>query len=768
MIEPQVLPGTITSRYRVERELGRGGMSSVYLADDLKHGRKVAVKLTSRDHRYSTGPDRFSREIEVTAKFSHPHILPLLDSGEVDGCPFYVMPFIEGESLRQLLNRQKQLPLTEALQITREVADALAYAHGHNVVHRDIKPENVLLSAGHAVVADFGIAREIAPVAEQRLTVAGLAIGTLTYMSPEQSLGEAVDGRTDVYSLGCMLYEMLTGAAPFDAKSAVATLARKISEPMPDVSSLRGVVPDPVIALVVRALAREPDARYESAAAVMEAIDTVRAGGTLVSVPSAPRNSIAVLPFSGQSGNPEDEYLGDGISEELMHALTRLGGLRVIARTSAFAFRKSGFDLTEIGRRLNVSRIVEGSVRRAGNRIRVTATLVDASSAVELWSARFDRQMDDLFDIEDEIAASVARTLKQQLLEESGQHLPTTMPPHGAHTTSLVAYEHYLKGRHFWALRTDDGLQRSVEHLSRAIEVDLNFALAHAALADTYVTMGLYGSVAPATVMSLARDAAERAIALDGRLAEALTARACVRAIHDWDWAGAEEDFAHALRIDAQYPTAHQWYAMHCLVPLGRFDEARLALVRARELDPVSLSIAVSIAAVDYYGRRNTDAIISSRAVIALDERFAMGHYFLGLALEQEGRLEEAIASLEKAMHLVDSAEIITALGHARAAAGDTAGARALLATLEERMQHRYLSPVLLAKSATGLGDHAKALSSLRQAYAMRSADLIWLGVRPAFEPLHGDPEFHRLLDAVRLPLIARATHATTSRGESA
>ena len=728
-------------------------MSSVYLADDLKHGRQVAVKIMRQDLAPAFGPDRFTREIELTARLTHPHILPLLDSGAVDGCVYYVMPFIVGESLRDLLMREGRLPLHDALQIAREVADALAYAHGNDVVHRDIKPENILLSAGHAVVADFGIARAISAAVDGTMTMVGIAIGTPTYMSPEQSLGEPIDGRTDIYALGCVLFEMIAGEVPFHAATAIAMLARKITATSPNMGTLRDSVPREVEVLVKRALAREPEARFQTAREFIEAIDTARNGGMPVEpVTSAPYNSVAVLPFVSRGGGPEDDYLGDGISEELMHALTRLGGLRVIARTSAFAFRNSAIDVKEIGRRLNVRRVVEGSVRRSGNRIRVSAKLIDAETAFDIWSERFDKTIDDLFDIEDEIAAAIANSLKQLLLSENGQRLPTRMPYHIAPTTSFAAYEEYLKGRHFWGMRNEDGLRRSIDHLEKALEADPSFALAYAALADTLATMGLYGMAAPKDVMPLAREAAEHALALDSSLAEALTARACVRAIFDWDWVGAEQDFMLAIASNPQYPTAHQWLAMHCLVPLGRFDEARLALMRARELDPLSMSISVSVAAIDYYERHFADAIVSSQDVLALDDRFVMGHFFQGLALEQEGKLAEALIALDRAAQLSSSAEITVALAHARAANNDHEGARTLLEQLESRANDRYESPVLLAQIALGLGDEVRALALLQAALVQRSADLMWLGVRPIFDPLRSHPEFGRLLESLRLP----------------
>jgi serine/threonine-protein kinase len=746
----------VGGRYRIERELGGGGMSTVHLATDTRLDRTVALKIMRHDlDALVGGPERFAREIELTSRFAHPNLLPLLDSGtDADGRAFYVMPFIDGESLRDRLVRERRLDRDEALRIVRHVLDGLAYAHGLGVVHRDVKPENVLLTGSQAIVADFGIARALSPSVEHSVTTAGLAIGTPSYMSPEQSLGETVDQRTDLYALGCMLYEMIAGEVPFRAPSAVALLARKISQPSPDVTALRDVAGESVAALVTRAMARDPEARFPTAVAFLEALDVVRDGGMPTSVPTAPHNAIAVLAFTtkGDRGDDDDAYLGDGISEELMHALTRLGGLRITPRASAFAFRDAALDHREIGRRLNVRRIVHGTVRSAGDRIRISAGLLDATSGAEVWSARFDRRRDEIFDVEDEITAAVVGALKEELRTGHGQWLRTEVPTPKAPSTSVAAYEYYLKGRHFWGLRTGDGLRRSADLLEQAIVADPGFALAHAALADTLVTMGLYGAVAPAAVMEQAREAAGRALALDPGLAEALTARACVRAIHDWDWLGAEVDFRAALEANPQYPTAHQWYAMHCLVPQGHFDDARLALARAVALDPLSQSLAVSRAAVEYYDRQPEAALEAADEVVATDPEFAMGHYFRGLALELADRPDDALLAFDTAMQRAPSDEFIAAKAHLQARTGATDDARAALQLLASRAARRYISPVLLAQVHAGLGDDAAALAALEAGRRAGAADLIWIAVRPAFDRLAAHPQFLALRRAVALP----------------
>ena len=753
------ISGAISARYHVERELGQGGMSSVYLADDPKHDRKVALKVMRRDVGVPLGEERFAREIKVTAGLSHPNILPLLDSGEADGQVFYVMPFVAGESLRDRMKREGRLPLVDSLRIAREVADALAYAHERGVIHRDIKPENVLLSAGHAIVADFGIARAMPAAGEQSMTQTGVTIGTPTYMSPEQLLGEPADGRADVYALGCVLFEMISGRVPFHGATAVAMLASKLTGALPAVTDFGPDVSPQVIDLIERMLARESADRYQTAAELMEALDVVihavRGASTpaRVEAPAASAarqtNAIAVLAFTSMSPDAADEHLGDGLSEELMHALARIPGLRVVARTSAFAFKNTTVDVREIGKRLSVRRVVEGSVRRAGDRLRITAKLIDAETALEIWSERFDRRLEDVFDVEDEIAAALVRVLRDTLAT-GAERLPTSAVKIST-TTSFTAYEEYLKGRAAWALRTEDGLRRSVEHLERALEIDPRFALAHAALADSLVTLGLYGMGAPADTMPQDRDAAERALALASDSAEARTAVACVTALYDWDFPRAEEGFRRAIAANAQYPTAHQWYAANCLVPQGRFDEAHESLRVARDLDPLSPAVAVSIVATDYYARRYDVAIRAADEMLRGSDQFAMAHYFRGLALEQQGRIDDAIRSLERASSLSASAEILTALAHARAVAGDEAAARAILDRLAQHARVRYVSPVLMAQIESALGHTDRALELLRAGRSDRSADLIWIGVRPVFDSLRPHREFTEVLHSVGL-----------------
>jgi serine/threonine protein kinase len=414
------LRAVLADRYTVDRELGRGGMAIVFLAQDQKHHRKVAIKVLKPELAAALGRERFLREIETAAGLSHPHILPLHDSGEADGFLYYVIPYVEGESLRERLDRERQLPLDDALQIAREVTDALGYAHRHNILHRDIKPGNILLSGGHALVTDFGIARAITATGVGQLTEVGTLVGTPAYMSPEQVDGSPyIDGRADIYSLGCVLFEMLVGEPPFRGSWLTAVIANRLTSPMPSPRAFRQLVPEAIDAAVRKAMADLPADRFATAAQFAEGLGTARPSGP--SPVAVPDRSIAVLPFKNQSSDPESEYFSDGIAEEIINALAQLPGLHVAARTSSFAFKGKGADVAEVGAKLKVATVLDGSVRKAGNRVRITAQLVNVSDGYHLWSERYDSELDDVFAIQDHIARAISQRFEVMLASPTGR-----------------------------------------------------------------------------------------------------------------------------------------------------------------------------------------------------------------------------------------------------------------------------------------------------------------------------------------------------------
>ena len=569
------LQSILADRYAVEREVGRGGMATVYLAQDRKHDRQVALKVLHPDLAASLGPDRFLREIQIAARLQHPHILPLYDSGRTGGQAdertedflYYVMPFVEGESLRDRLNHEGQLPVEDAVKIGRDIAAALDYAHRHGVVHRDIKPENVMLHEGEAIVTDFGIAKAVSAAGGESLTQTGLAVGTPAYMSPEQASGEKEpDGRSDVYSLGCVLYEMLTGSAPFTGTTAQALIMKRFTEPVPSVRATRSAVTAELEAVVTKALAKDPDDRFPSASEVIKALGS----STVVTPPSSTplasaAKSIAVLPFTDMSPERDQEYFTDGIAEEIINALSKIQALRVASRLASFAFKGKNEDLGEIGKKLKVATVLGGSVRKSGNKLRVSAQLVSVADGYQLWSEKYDRQLEDVFEIQDEIADSIVKALRVMLSDEEKRAIEKVP------TENVQAYEYYLRGRQYFHQFRRKGIQFARRMFERAIEVDPGYALAYAGTADCCAFLYMYWDGSKANLES-ADSASRKALELDPELAEAHASRGFAFALSR-QYDEARREFETAIRLNPKLYEAHYLYARAC-VQEGRMVEA--------------------------------------------------------------------------------------------------------------------------------------------------------------------------------------------------
>ena len=490
------LTKALGGRYRVEGELGSGGMATVYQARDQRHDRSVAIKVLHPEVAASVDSARFLAEIHTTAQLSHPNILPLFDSGSDDGTLYYVMPLVLGESLRARLEREGTLETSEALRITREVADALGYAHANGVIHRDIKPENILLQSGHALVTDFGIARAPGLTRSDRLTGAGLSVGTPAYMSPEQASADPhVDGRADQYSLACVLFEMLTGEPPFAGPSVDSILVRRFTRPPPRATSRRPDIARHLDGALFKAMARDPNERFASIERFIEALRTPTRPWSAI---TGATESVAVLPFANMSGDPENEFFGDGMAEEITNALAKVPGLRVAARTSSFMFKGKSHDLRAIGEQLNVNAVLEGSVRRVGNRVRITAQLVSVNDGYQLWSERYDRELTDIFMIQDEIATAIAGRLAAALRNIEAKSLVK------ASTSSIEAYELYLRARALMKHR-GTALLTATEHLERAVALDPEFAQAFAYLGQALVLSGFWGVLPPNQIANARR-----------------------------------------------------------------------------------------------------------------------------------------------------------------------------------------------------------------------------------------------------------------------
>ncbi len=753
------LQAALNPAYDVEGALGAGAMATVYRAVDRKHQRTVAIKLLRPEHAAVHGASRFLLEIGLTARLSHPHILPLLDSGAAVGLPFYVMPLVAGESLRALLDREPRLAVSDALRLAGQVADALAYAHAQGVLHRDIKPDNILISGKHAFVADFGVAKAVAAAADDaHQTHVGLSVGTPAYMSPEQAAGDHVDGRADVYSLGAVLFEMLVGEPAWVGESIRAVIGRRFVEPPPSARARRPDIPPMLDGVLRRALAREPNERYASAAELADAIVAVQLaltmlGSRIALAPSEiqPVASVAVLPFDNLSAEPDTAFLSDGITEEILTALARLASVRVCARSSCFAFKGQAMDARTAGERLGVRNIVTGSVRRAGNRLRVSAQLVDVTDGFQRWSERFDRTLEDVFAIQDEISGAIVSALDANLVGSRA------LTPGGSTTGVVEAYELVLRGRALLTRRTDETTQQAITVFRRAAELDPRFALAYAGLADSWAMLAVYGARAPDDAMPEAERQAAQALSLAPELAEPRAALGLVQGGYHWDWPGADATFQRAIAASPSYATAHQWHATTVLVPLERFDDALQATTKAMRLDPLSLACKATLSAVLFYAQRYHESIDAARDALALDSGFAPAYFFLGQALAQLGDYDAALGACERGCELSGrSSESLAMLGYVLGRSGNRALASEVLAELRRRADARYVAPTQLALIHVGLGEVGPALDHLTLALEAKAADLIWLAVRPAWDPLRGYQRFRDMLSRIGLGAPSR------------
>jgi serine/threonine-protein kinase len=744
-VVPERLREAVADRYRIEEEIGRGGMARVYLAEDLKHGRKVALKVLFPSGLHSYEPQRFLREIRIAARLSHPQILPVHDSGECEGLLYFVMPYAGCETLRDRLSREGPLPIDAALRITRAVATALGYAHKHHVIHRDIKPENILLQEGEPVVADFGVATAMSAATGDNVytTDRGVAVGTPAYMSPEQASAERdLDGRSDLYSLGCVLYEMLSGQPPFAGTGARATMARHAIETPDPIRTLRPNVPLAVEQALQRALAKAPDDRFPTMEAFCEALFAPMLLPLPTNEPDS--RSIAVLPFVNSSADPDNEYFSDGMTEELITALSKVEGLQVASRTSVFALKNLREDVRTLGTRLNVSIVLEGSVRKSGNRIRITVQLSSVADGRTLWSERFDRELADVFAVQDEIAGTIVRTLRSTLLRDLGDTTPVR------YTSNVKAYSLYLKGRYCWNRRTQEGIKEGIRYFEQAIQEDPGYALAYSGLADSYALDLDYRGVPVFEGMERARAEARKALELDETLAEAHTSLAWVTFIFDWDWPEAEREFSRAIALNPRYATARQWYSWF-LAAMGRYDESLAQGRMAVDLDPASVSIRRSMGWLLYYARRYDDALEYLRRALAMNPTWET-HRLLGLVYLQQGSYDEAHASFQEAVaNSEHDALSLAGLGQVAARRGRVEEARAVLQELDERAKTRYISPVAQAGLYVSLGEADKAFEWMDRAYDDRRGWLAYLKIEPMLDGIRTDPRFARLLERMRL-----------------
>jgi len=742
------LAPALAGHYNLERELGRGGMATVWLADDLKHRRKVAIKVLRPELGSLLGPDRFAREIRIAAGLNHPHILPLHDSGLVpasggDGdLLYYVMPFVAGDSLRRRLANEGPLSIDEAIRLTRQVAAALHHAHLQGVIHRDIKPENILLHEGEAMVADFGIALTAGPAANERLTEAGLMLGTPEYMSPEQAAGErALDARSDVYSLACVLYELLAGEPPHAGATARIVIAKRFTEPVPYVRRLRPAVPPALEQALVRALTLEPGDRFPTAAAFADALLTPAAGAGEARLPS-----VAVLPFLNLSADPDNEFFADGITEDVIAQLSKIRSLKVISRGSVMGFKQREQSLREIGVALGVETLLEGSVRRAGDRVRIVAQLLDAATSRHLWAETYDRQLTDIFAIQTDVALQIAAALRAELSRDEKTRI------HREPTADVQAYQLYLQGRHCYTRYTEESIRKGIDYFKEAIAGDPGYAMAHVGAALAYAELAAGaggGTLRPDEAYHEGMKAVSTALRLDPDSGEAHAVLGLLRMAHDFDWAGAEAEFKLALELSPGAADIYDHYGWLCGA-MERYDEALALVRRAQELDP--LTHRADVASTLLRAGRYQEALQAALRAIEFDPEYGRARSTLGWAYLKSGMPDQGLAELEHAVRVAPGNTLYLAqLGEAYGLSGKTEQAREVLRRLEDMSRERYVSPYHMAYVYTGLGEHDAAIGCLERAYEERGGSVYGVKGSFLFTSLRPHPRFQALLARMNL-----------------
>ncbi len=781
-------------RYQIIEELGKGGMGKVYKANDIDIKEKVAIKLIKPE--ISTDKktiERFQNELKFARKISHRNVCRMYDLNKEEGSYYITMEYVEGQDLKSLVRQTGQLAIPTTISIAKQVCEGLSEAHKMGTVHRDLKPSNIMIDKeGNTRIMDFGIARSLE---SKGITGAGVMIGTPEYMSPEQVEGKEVDQRSDIYSLGVILYEMVTGRVPFEGDTPFTIGVKQKSEIPKDPKELNTQIPEDLDKVILRCLEKDKEKRYQIAEEVRSELENIEKGipttekvipkrkpitskeitvtfglkklliPALVAVAIAIialivwhpwsqreavplqsiRPSIAVLPFEDLSPQKDQEYFCDGLAEELINRLANIENLRIPGRTSAFSFKSKDLDIREIGEKLNVEMVLDGSVRKERNKLRITAQLVKVADGYPIWSKIYERSMEDTFALWDEISLAIVDNLKIKLLGEEKTKLVKR------YTENLEAYNLYIKGRYFWNKRTEEGLKKAIEHFEQAVKLDPDYALAYAGKADAHNMLAAYVFLSPHEAFSEAKVASLKALEIDDALAEAYTSSAFAKHRYDWDWSGAENDFKKAIRLNPNYATAHNWYGS-LLYSIGRFDEAHLEKKRALELDPLSVTINTSIAwSYKLLGKYN-QAIEQCKKTIELSSDYAWPHAVLAQTYIQMSRFEEAIIEFQKATSLAGrSLEYLPQLGHAYAMAGNREQALKIIEEVNRRSEEGNVSWLFTALNYAGLGDTDKAFECLEMAYKSRDTNMYIINIEPRIDSLRSDPRFTSLLKKMGL-----------------